>query len=254
MLKRFDAELRIDPVPEAGTRFEAIGGVVRATGKSAGIVYWELSEADADRTIEEQVAYFRSLGQEVEWKVYGHDRPRDLGARLAAHGFEPRAPETLMVCDLAGGVQSAPPNLDIEIRCVRDDAGLHDLVAVASDAFGRDFRARFDRFRLRLGDPTLGLFVAYAGGVPVAGGRLEMPPGRSFAGLWGGGTVPTFRGRGIYRTLVAARAREAARQGFRYLTVDAGSASRPILERLGFVPLSTITEWVRQPGAGVVPR
>ncbi|HLW60667.1 MAG TPA: GNAT family N-acetyltransferase [bacterium] len=254
VLERFDAELRIHPVPERSVRFETIGGIVRAVGEYAGIVYWELTEADADRAIDEQVAYYASLGRAVEWKVYGHDRPHDLGDRLAARGFEPRAPETLMVWDLAGGVPSASSTPDIAIRRVRDEAGLLDLVAVASAAFGRDLRAQDDRFRSRLDDPTLGLFVAYAGVVPVAEGRLEMPPGRSFAGLWGGGTLPPFRGRGIYRALVAARAREAAGRGFRYLTVDASAASRPILERLGFVPLGAITEWVRRPGAGVAPR
>lgn len=250
ILRRFDAEMRADPAPEAGMRFEAVGDVVRAVGYDAWISYSKLSAATADRVIEDQVAYFAALGQEVEWKVYGHDSPRDLGARLAAHGFEAEETETLMVFDLARDIQPAAPQLDIEIRRVRDDAGLNDLIAVSSRAFGRDDSRRADQFRARLGDPTLGLFVAYAGGVPVAAGRLEMPPGRSFAGLWGGGTVPAFRGRGVFRALVAKRAREASRLGYRYLSVDARDTSRPILERLGFLPLTTVTGWVLRPAAG----
>lgn len=248
ILERFDAEMRIDPAPEAGVRFEGLGGVVRAVGQYACIGYSKLSEASANRAIEDQVAYFTALGQEVEWKVYGHDRPRDLGARLAAHGFEADETETVMVFDLARDMP-AKPKLDVEIRRIRDEAGLNDLIAVTSEAFGRDERRRADRFRTRLDDPTLGLFVAYADGVPVAAGRLEMPCGRSFAGLWGGGTVPAFRGRGIYRALVAERAREAKRLGYRYLNVDARDTSRPILERLGFVPLITVTGWVLRPSS-----
>ncbi len=228
-------------------RFEAAGGVVRAVGHHACITYSRLSEAGADHAIEDQVAYFSPLGLKVEWKVYGHDRPRNLGARLAAHGFEADETETLMVFDLARDMQPARPSLNIEIRRVRDEAGLTDLIAVSSKAFGRDDSRRADRFRTRLGDPTLGLFVAYADGVPVTAGRLEIPPGRSFAGLWGGGTVPAFRGRGIYRALVAERAREATRLGYRYLHVEAREASRPILKRLGFAPLTTVTEWVLRP-------
>jgi GNAT superfamily N-acetyltransferase len=247
VLERFDEELRNDPPPEAGTRFETVGGVVRAIGHYAWIIYSKLSEASADRAIAEQVAYFTSLGQEVEWKVYGHDRPPDLGARLAAHGFEAGETETLMAFDLGWDMPPAVHHPDIEIRRVRDDAGLNDLIAVSSEAFGRDPSRIAALSRARLHDPTLGLFVAYADGEPAAAGRLEMPPGRSFAGLWGSGTRPAFRGRGIYRALVAARAREAKRLGFRYLNTDARDTSRPILERLGFVPVTTITAWILQP-------
>jgi len=228
---------------------EAVGGVVRAVGHYACIGYSKLSEASADRAIEDQVAYFTSLGQEVEWKVYGHDRPGDLGARLAARGFQPDETETLMVFDLALEPPPARPDREVDIRRVRDEAGLGDLLAVSSKAFGRDENRKAEPFRARLADPTLGLFVAYADGAPVAAGRLEMPPGRSFAGLWGGGTVPDFRGRGIYRALVASRAQEARRRGYRYLNIDARDTSRPILERLGFVPLITVTGWVLRPSA-----
>ncbi len=156
-----------------------------------------------------------------------------------------------MVFDLARGLPPAVPSLNIEIRRVRDEAGLNDLIAVRSEALGRNESTMAGLFLPRLGDPTLRLFVAYADGMPVATGRLEMPPDRSFAGLWGGTTVPAFRGRGIYRMLVAERAREAQRRGYRYLRVDARDSSRPILERLGFVPLTTVTGWVWKPA---VPR
>lgn len=78
-------------------------------------------------------------------------------------------------------------------------------------------------------------------------GRTKLPPGGRFAGLWGGGTVPEWRGRGLYRALVARRARVAAERGYRYLRVDASDMSRPILARLGFTQLSTTTPYVHEP-------
>ena len=73
-------------------------------------------------------------------------------------------------------------------------------------------------------------------------------PGRAFAGLYGGGTRPDYQGRGVYLALVAARAAEARRRGHRYLTVDARETSRPILQRIGFEPLTTLRDWTL-PGA-----
>lgn len=89
--------------------------------------------------------------------------------------------------------------------------------------------------------------VALAGDVPVSAARMELVPGTRFAGLWGGGTVESWRGRGIYRALVAHRARAAVERGYRYLQVDALATSRPILERLGFEPLTITQPHVYQP-------
>ncbi|HLU75640.1 MAG TPA: GNAT family N-acetyltransferase [Nonomuraea sp.] len=86
-----------------------------------------------------------------------------------------------------------------------------------------------------------------AGDEPVSAARMELYPGTGFAGLWSGGTVPGWRGRGLYRALVARRARLAADHGYRYLQVDASPDSRPILERLGFLPLTTTTPYTYDP-------
>ncbi|MFD4762604.1 GNAT family N-acetyltransferase [Streptomyces sp. NPDC058439] len=72
-------------------------------------------------------------------------------------------------------------------------------------------------------------------------------PGSGLAGLWGGGKVPAWRGKGIYRALAAHRARIAAERGYRYLQVDASDQSRPVLQRLGFLALSTTTPYEYRP-------
>ena len=92
--------------------------------------------------------------------------------------------------------------------------------------------------------------VALAGRTPISAGRVEFHPGTDFASLWGGGTLPAWRGRGVFRSLVAHRAALAAARGFRYLQVDASPDSRPILKRLGFVELATTTPFTHPGGAG----
>ncbi len=85
------------------------------------------------------------------------------------------------------------------------------------------------------------------GDEPVCSARIEFTPGTQFAGLWGGGTLPHWRGRGIYRALIAQRTRVAVERGYRYLQVDASDESAPILRRLGFTRLSVTTPYVYQP-------
>jgi GNAT superfamily N-acetyltransferase len=78
----------------------------------------------------------------------------------------------------------------------------------------------------------------------VCSGRLAMVEGTEFAGVWGGSTLPEWRGRGIYRALTAARARAALAEGVRYIQSDCTSMSRPILERSGLVAVTTTTPYV----------
>lgn len=249
ILALYDAEMRADPPSEPHVQFERVGPVVRAIGTRPGdhfncILFSDLTAADAGAVIAEQAAFFRARGAEVEWKVYGHDSPPDLGLRLSAAGFREQESETLMAFDLAGCSLSAAVPAGVEVRRVVDATDLADMVAATGAAFGRDDEWRAQAFGPRLNDPTLGLYVAYADGHPVAAGRLVLPPRRSFASVWGGGTVPAYRGRGIYRLLLATRTEEARRRGYRFLTVDAhDTTSRPILERLGFVRLTSVKGW-----------
>ena len=246
ILARFDAELRAAPPAEAEAEFKRAGferawvdGVLRTLGPYNLIHWWDFEAERAPEIARREAAFFR--GKEVEWKVYSHDRPPGLEAALRLAGFEPGEPETLVVFDMETAALPEPP-ADIDVREVRDAAGVADLTAVTAAAFDQDARPA-DELLQRLEGPTLALFVAYDDGRPVSSGRLELAPGSAFAGLYGGGTIPSHRGRGVYRALVAARAAEARRRGHRFLTVDARETSRPILQRLGFQPLATIRGW-----------
>lgn len=243
ILALYDAEMRADPPADLGLRIERTPEIVRAVGRYNCILYSDLGSVDVDAAIAEQAAHFIALGGEVEWKVYGHDLPSDLGRRLDAAGFVADEPETLMAFDLANELTAGPIASDVEVKQVVDAQGLADLIAVNAATWDHGDPSMYEAYSQRLLDPTLGLYVAYAEGRPVAAARLEMPQQRSFAGLWGGCTLADQRRRGIFRKIVAVRAREARSRGFRYLNVDAAETSRPILERLGFIALTGVTGW-----------
>lgn len=254
----FDSVMRRDARPDTSdARVERVGPVVRqiAPGPGGNMVLWsDLDEHTADAVIAEQVAFFTELAgrgevpsAEFEWKLYDHDRPADLGDRLRAAGFVAEPAETLLVARAAElATLSVEPPEGITLRVVTDEEGVDLMMEAHRRAFGSD-RPRIKDLMLNLlrDEPdTIEAVVAMAGDVPVSAARMEMRPGSDFAGLWGGGTVREWRGRGIYRLLVAHRARVAADRGVRYLQVDASQDSRPILERLGFQVLGVTVPWV----------
>ncbi|WP_406840151.1 GNAT family N-acetyltransferase [Streptomyces sp. AHU1] len=250
VLALFDRDMREGARPDTpGARVERVGRVVRHIGADKswnGVLWSDLDEAGADAAVAEQVRFFSGLGGGFEWKLYGHDRPRDLGRRLRAAGFTAEPEETLMVAELSDLALDVEPPEGVRLLPVTDRAGVALVAEVHEQAFGGDStRLRHQLLAQLTGDTnTVVAVVALAGDVPVSAARMELPPGARFAGLWGGGTVEAWRGRGIYRALVAHRARVAAERGYRYVQVDASSLSRPILTRLGFQPLTTTTPYV----------
>ena len=235
LLAEFDRRIRLEARPDGpGAVVERVGGVIRQTAPAPGwnaVLWSDLDEAGADPAIAAQIAHYTAFGQDFEWKLYAHDRPADLGARLLAAGFTAEPQEALMIAPVAE--QQAEVELMAEV---------HRL------AFGSDparFRERLLE-ALEKSPDTVFAVLAMAGDRPVSAARMELCPGTGFAGLWGGGTVTDWRGRGIYRALIAHRARIAAALGYRYLQVDASDNSRPILARLGFTQAGSTTPYQYQ--------
>lgn len=151
-----------------------------------------------------------------------------------------------MIAELGDLALDVEPPEGVRLLPVTDRAGVDLVAAVHEQAFGGDSTLLRHQLLAQLtgATDTVVAVVALAGDVPVSAARMELLPGARFAGLWGGGTVQAWRGRGIYRALVAHRARVAAARGYRYVQVDASSQSRPVLARLGFQPLTTTTPYV----------
>lgn len=215
---------------------ERLPRVTRWDGARTEVVAFDLDEESVDAAIREQVEFFR--GREFEWKVFSFDSPPDLLARLEAAGFAVEAREAVVVYDLATGQAAFP--LERDVRRVRTLEQLAEFGRTAEAVFRKDYSFTVGELEtaIREGRPGHDAYVAYHEGVPVSVGRLYTDPRSSFAGFYGGGTLPEYRGRGFYRAVIAARARDAALAGARYLQVDALPTSLPILRRLGFEHLA----------------
>jgi GNAT superfamily N-acetyltransferase len=169
---------------------------------------------------------------------------------LLAAGFVPEDAEALMLAEVSHVQRPAALPAGIRLEEVTGTEGIRRLTGVHERVFGKDeseLRASLQA-QLSTAPEVTAMVVAMAGDEPVCAGRVEFVPGSDFAGLWGGGTLPPWRGRGIYRALVAYRAALAAARGYRYLQVDASPESRPILERIGFSRQAMTTPYLWSPG------
>ena len=222
----YDEQIRRGPVAElAGERVERDAAVIRFVGRAGGwsAVTWSaLTEADADAAIAATIDRFAVLDvAEWEWKHYSYDTPADLTQRLLAAGLAAEPAESLMVGEIAELALDVPPPRGVELRQVTDRQGVDALVRVHEEVFGEDHAALGAELvaRLALRPPTVAAVIAMAGDTPVCAGRVELHPGTDFASLWGGGTLAAWRGRGVFRALVAHRAALAVGQG---LSLPAG--------------------------------
>lgn len=188
-------------------------------------------------------AWFRARGRErFVWSIGPSTTPADLEQRLLDLGAEPSPGQpdaTAMVLDREPTRPPEPP-AGIEVRRVASLADYFSMWEIMFEGFDMPqaereaIRATLEaRWREVASDDTGWAYLALLDGVPAAMGsvrRMESGP------LWlsGGATLPSCRGRGLYRALVQARWDDAVRLGAGGLVVQASHMSGPILERLGF--------------------
>jgi hypothetical protein len=240
ILARLDAERRC--LARDGEIVEILSDVIRFSSTDHShhaIVFSSLTAQTADAAIRREIEYHRRLNAPFEWKLYAHDQPPDLLQRLVRHGLEPGPREAVMTIDLA----DAPhwiEEMACDVRRVDRLEQIEDFRRVAEQAFDKNYAFTTGQLAdaIRGNSTDHQGYVAYINGQPASIGRLYTHRDSFFGGLYGGGTVPAFRRQGLYRAVVAARARDARKFGAKYLIVDALQTSEPILRQLGFEKIS----------------
>ncbi|MCC9179177.1 GNAT family N-acetyltransferase [Arthrobacter sp. zg-Y750] len=253
LLAAYDRQLRTDAETPSALDVEQLGPLRLVTfdGGRGFITYAGLDGADAG-TIAGWVAgalgYYRNNPaiRHIEWKSRGHDWAPGLHVALVGNGFEPEESESIMIGRAADLAVDVPLPVGVALRQVTEEEDVRAMSAMADGVFGDPVStATADSLLRRLSHADgMELWVAECGAEIVSAGRLEPVPGTDFAGIWGGATLPAWRGRGIYRALTAARARSALAMGKTLIHSDSTPYSRPILERSGFVKVSTTTPYI----------
>lgn len=248
VLRLYTREFRTDPIPVPSARIEREGRIIRQVGREKAehanrILFSNLDPSCANEAIQKQVRFFEGLGNSFEWTVFEHDAPSDLLERLKSAGFEVEPAETVMVMDVEATPLQLPSIAGIDVRKITDAMQLSHITEVQNLVWNEDHTWLQEMLAKELSEDTsrISIYGAYSGQRPVSNAWIRFEGARSFASLNGGSTLPEFRGRGIYKALVDIRAIEAKRRNVRYLTVDASSMSRPILERIGFQRICSAT-------------
>ncbi|AFZ69751.1 hypothetical protein Deipe_4421 (plasmid) [Deinococcus peraridilitoris DSM 19664] len=254
LLNAYDSQLREETEMMSATSVDRDGPLWRGKFDTRGFVSYrnlggltgEVLDDLIARTIEHYASDERITS--FEWKTRGHDAPPDLPERLVAHGFQPEDPETVMLGEAKLLAMEVPLPPGVQLRRVDDQLDpLPDLTRAAAAqerAFGFPFGVKDFVRQLEKKRGLIEIWVAEAQGEVVCTGRLEVVPGTEFAGIWGGGTVPEWRGQGIYRALTAERARSALARGVRFMHSDSTEFSHPILQRSGLLPVTTTTPYI----------
>jgi hypothetical protein len=216
ILHRLDSERR--SLIREGESLEILPNMTRvrsADGSHHHISHSALTCENADAVIGQEVAHYRALGVEVEWKAYGHDSPPDLLARLARQGFAIGPAEAVLVLDLESPPAwvKAPPGHPV-VR-VADTGHVAQFRGAAERIFRKNYQFTADELTqgLRAGSTQHLGYLGMDGQTAASIGRLYTHPDSAFGGLYGGGTIPSCRGRGMYRAVVAARAKDAVKMG-----------------------------------------
>jgi GNAT superfamily N-acetyltransferase len=207
-----------------------------------------LTEDELDETIDEVRRTLREMGRsQALWSVGTSARPDGLAGLLADRGMTPYDDPPL---EPSGNCMAIvePPRLgdlpDVEIQLADTIERLREAEEVESKAFGiadedrRGLQSIIEaRLRLQQEERTvLRQWVAYLDAGPVGTGRgMFLAHGINLSGA---AVLPSARGHGIYRALIAHRWRDAVERSTPALTVQAGAMSTPILEQLGFVTVA----------------
>ena len=258
LLSAYDHQLRTEAEMARALDVVRDGPLLCAVFDHGGFVsYRDLGGIDGaalDDLIERTVAHYRDDTEvaSFEWKSRGHDLPADLGGHLVAHGLVAEPTETVMIGEatlLAVEVPLADtPEGPVVVRRIGDGedvvGDVTRMLAAQESVFGTGRGPSVASSLAELESGASEFWIAEVGDRVVCGGRLTPVPGTAFAGIWGGSTLPAFRGRGIYRALVAARARSAVERGISLIHSDCTDMSRPILERSGLRAVTTTTPYV----------
>lgn len=200
-------------------------------------VQWSRTDRPLTEVLDEVTAHAREAGRRtLRWWVDSRSRPADTDAQLRELGL--RLVERLEVLALPVAAEIASP-AGVEVVAVTDRRGIELASEVQAEVFEMSpmTEAQIDDLTrsvsLPEADRLIRCYLGYVGGA-LAGSAGSTVDGDALR-FWDGSVRPAYRGRGLYRAMVAQRLRDARSTTADFALVKAvDDTSAPILKRLGF--------------------
>ncbi|HEY7281399.1 MAG TPA: GNAT family N-acetyltransferase [Actinomycetota bacterium] len=213
-----------------------------------GVVATRMTEADADRRIDELIGRFREEGVPAMWWASPLSTPRDLASRLREHGLRGTTMPG-MALDLSAFAAAAVPD-GLRIQVVEDAAGVDAWMEASSDAFEivPDVRPRYRQTpeAVLAGDVPGWCVTGYWNERPVATAMVCV--GTGVAGLSNIATIPSYRRRGLGAAVTSHGIELARDAGYRTAVLTSTDSGRPLYEALGFETRCTVDVFEVPPG------
>ncbi len=209
-----------------------------------------LDEGNADETIWQVREIYAGWNKEFGWLLGPLSTPRDLASRLEGVGLIRSVELAGMVYADLGRPLSANPAVSVREATAEDlEATIHALAAAMEIPSERAYAVTEALFFSP--EPIeRRIYLAYVAGVdhPVATAGMLYLPDEPIALLLSAGTLPAFRGYGIYTSLMAQRLADADRDGIEAAIIQAvRTTSAPICRKLGFVEIAPLVMYVGYP-------
>ncbi|MCY4009236.1 MAG: GNAT family N-acetyltransferase [Anaerolineaceae bacterium] len=206
----------------------------------------QCSAEDAAATLAQALAVYAEMGELFGFCVGPLSQPTDWAARLQAAGFTLAVATAGMVrTDLQTPIRHNPA---VRVRrATRED--IPDLCRVYSEGYPipANTAAPFLEWVWALGGHH---YLAWLEGMaePVTAANLFPFPGSKILVLQGAATLPDYRGRGLYTSILAQRIADAAEMGMEAAILQADrSSSAPICARLGFTEITSLDVYLSPP-------
>ncbi len=239
--------------------FRAGSGDKHPASNFVGGSRWTAGEADAQ--IEKILAEHAREGTGFEWWVMPSDTPADLPERLERHGLLLAGENVRMARLGLDDLSDIAVNPDIVLQDLDgpDRAGIEAILEIEANAFhlpAVEIEHERKSMLERLADPQArqkSLYsLAYLDGRAVGMAAADFRFGRMY--LSGAATLPEYRGRRIYSTLLKHRLAAARDRGFHLAAIDAGPMSKRVVAKYGFKEYGTVKVygWMPQMDPAVI--
>ena len=207
-----------------------------------GVADARLPEEGLDAALDEIMTRFKTRAVPMIWWVGPSTQPKDLGARLEAHGLSYDGGTPGMAVDIAALSQEGAAIPSLTVTRISDMDDVAEWAQVVRRGFGMPHELTpaliemGERHCLR-GESPWAYYLGRQDARPVSASMIY--PYAGVAGIYCVATVPEARRQGIGAELTRLALQRAGEQGYRVGVLQASGMGFPVYQGMGFETVLT---------------